>query len=331
VRALRGVRITAACFLAAVVGVSWDANWNETSGGTPHADPASFPHFGCELIIVSHECIYPKASLAAVERLGFVLGKSESLTRRQWHLPSLFDDEFKRDDIRVCRTWEIGSHLSADRFDAEGSQFQGGSADVLYDDDGSIVPVWNYSRDSDSGLRWLKLEINPREDGRFYGNQDAELRESGIGNFCCGLRLFSQRAFLCHGSFVQSPHGSGIVACSGEKVLHVINLDARVSLQSMRSAPKIESEDSKGDCRERSDRPFILVSEISSANTNETRPEIKPRDPGDGPGVTFVKGLIGIAILVGMYTAFKRLGWLDDDDDHKDTGRPKRRPRDPSP
>lgn len=74
----------------------------------------------------------------------------------------------------------------------------------------------------------------------------------------------------------------------------------------------------------------IMLSIISGADAEEAGSQIKTNEPGDSSGVTFVKGLIGIAILIGVYTAFKRRGWLDNDNDYENAYRPKRRPREPS-
>ena len=85
----------------------------------------------------------------------------------------------------------------------------------------------------------------------------------------------------------------------------------------MRSAPKIESEDCEGDSRQRPDCSLILVGEISDTSADQTRSEIKLRDLGDGIGITFVKFLILRGVLVAVYTAFKRFGWIDYDDQSK--------------
>jgi hypothetical protein len=79
------------------------------------------------------------------------------------------------------------------------------------------------------------------------------------------LGLLSDRLFLQFCGGMQLYHGSGLVCGGGgvaprrgKQTLHVARLDAGVSPQSVRGAPKIEGEDSEGDCRERSDCSLFL-------------------------------------------------------------------------
>ena len=145
-------------------------------------------------------------------------------------------------------------------------------------------------------------------------------------------RVFQQPThrigLLAHGPLLRCGSG-GVVPRRSEQPLHVARLDAGVPPQSVRCAPKIEGEDSEGDCRERSDCSLILVSEISSADTDETRSEVKPRDRGDGSGTTFVKFLVLGGILVAVYAAFEWLRWIDDDDKSDNPDHPNRNPRRP--
>ena len=62
--------------------------------------------------------------------------------------------------------------------------------------------------------------------------------------------------------------GRSIVARGVEQSLHVARLDASISTQSVGCALKIESEDSKGDCRERPNRPIIMLSKFGGTDTD---------------------------------------------------------------
>lgn len=164
-------------------------------------------------------------------------------------------------------------------------------------------------------------------------------RLRGFGERSSDNNLLPQGAFLCFSGRVQLLHGfglrgggGGIIARRGEQLLHVASLDASIPPQSVRSSPEVKSEERERERRECSDCALILIGEIGSTSKNETRSEIRLDDHhGDSSGVTFVKALILGGILVAMYTAFKRLGWLDKDDDEEETDHPKGPPRDPSP
>ena len=155
---------------------------------------------------------------------------------------------------------------------------------------------------------------------------------SGTRNGESGFGLSPQRGLLRDGGFSLRCSGLRIVSRRSKQLLHVASLDASIPPQSVRSSPEVKSEERECERRECSDCALILISEIGSTSKNETRSEIRLDDHhGDSSGVTFVKALILGGILVAMYTAFKRLGWLDKDDDEEETDHPKGPPRDPSP
>jgi hypothetical protein len=96
-------------------------------------------------------------------------------------------------------------------------------------------------------------------------------------------------------------------------------------------APKRESENPDHDGRQRSDSPIVFVSEIAGASVEQPKPRPLPYDRATENANTFVKGLILMGILAGMYTIGKGLGLIDQDASTENTDEPKQAPNEPAP
>ena len=266
-----------------MICVSWHWDRWETSKTTPCADTTRFPNLVGELIVIPDHTVYPEEPLAAVERSSLVFRKGENSRRPQRRLSFLFYDEFNWDDIGILGAGaEIRMKLPSDRFNAKRPQLQWRSPNVFYGSDGAIVPVLEYPRDGDPRADCFQFEANPGEDRSFSRNQHTELRDSSIGNFRGGLRLISQRAFLSGGGLTQLPHGL-------QEALHVVSLYPGIAPQPVRRAPEIKRKYGERHRCERADYPIVFISEVSRTDGDKPRTEIKSREPGDEPGVTFMK------------------------------------------
>jgi hypothetical protein len=133
-----------------------------------------------------------------------------------------------------------------------------------------------------------------------------------------GACLLLQNPLLGFGRSMQLAHslslftrGSRVVASSGEQLLHVLRLSLAEPTKPLSGTPEREGEQCDDRRRQGDNGPVILVGELASACVDKAEARPLPYDVGLDNANTFVKGLILVAILAGMYAIGKRLGIID--------------------